>query len=267
MTCVSRPDLGSVAVDLAAPALCVQGRRDAPCRVLIVAGQHGDEPLSTRVVAGLVGQYDDTCIGKVELANPTGAALGTRKTAGGIDLNRDHLRLQAAETRRLHEIMRDFDPTLVIDVHQFKPRRKRLLEHGIELACDVAIDWPASPLVDPDVRHESACLGSKTIAALEKNSFRANRYVVFSGRGTARHSSPRLGSLLSLASTRLSVPSILVEIREPSWREIPEAKTRAVASGRAALSALIGLHTRPAQQRGTDANRYSKVARYIFRTG
>ena len=65
--------------------------------VMIMAGVHGDEPQGVEVVRRLIerlaemdaGELGDTRLLMMPLANPDGHALGTRKNANGIDINRN----------------------------------------------------------------------------------------------------------------------------------------------------------------------------------
>ena len=43
--------------------------------------------------------------------------MGQRANAQGLDLNRDHIKLETPEARSLVRLMRDYDPHLVIDLH------------------------------------------------------------------------------------------------------------------------------------------------------
>ena len=61
------------------------------CRLLVVAGIHGEEPETTfllsRVLRSFDSPFDD--IAFVLCANPDGMTLGTRCNANGVDLNRN----------------------------------------------------------------------------------------------------------------------------------------------------------------------------------
>ena len=113
----------------------LHGDPSHPLRVLIVAGQHGDEPIarqaacrfSSRQAASLSGNLHAQ-IALIRDANPDGAQAGIRHNAAGHDLNRDHQRLRAVETRALHRFAHRWQPQLIIDVHTFPARRKTMLD-------------------------------------------------------------------------------------------------------------------------------------------
>lgn len=96
--------------------------------VLLIGQQHGDEPAGAEallVVAqelahGLLEPLlDQINVVIVPRANPDGAEAGTRATANGVDMNRDHLLLSTPEARALAVLARDYRPILVLDAHEF----------------------------------------------------------------------------------------------------------------------------------------------------
>ena len=107
-----------------APTVIATGRPT----VLIVAQQHGNEPAGSEaalVVARELAQglleplLDKINVLIVPRANPDGAAASQRATANGIDMNRDHLLLNSPEARALAQLGRDYQPTVVLDAHEY----------------------------------------------------------------------------------------------------------------------------------------------------
>ena len=101
------------------------GRRPA---VVIVAGQHGDEPAGTEALLVVAQQLAEGRFERVleqldvfllPRANPDGAALGQRAAADGVDLNRDHLLLRTPEAQAVAELMRGVAPLVVLDLHEY----------------------------------------------------------------------------------------------------------------------------------------------------
>lgn len=96
--------------------------------VVLVGQQHGDEPagseallvISRELTQGLLEPLLDRInVVVVPRANPDGAAAGTRVTANGVDMNRDHLLLHTPEARALAKVVNDYRPILVVDAHEY----------------------------------------------------------------------------------------------------------------------------------------------------
>ncbi len=119
------PEATSAAAASASAPTPVPARRPA---VLIVAGQHGDEPAGTEALVVVAQQLAagrfDRILNQVDVfllprANPDGAALGQRATADGSDLNRDHLLLGTPEAQAEAQLERDVAPIVVLDLHEY----------------------------------------------------------------------------------------------------------------------------------------------------
>ena len=198
------------------------GSSDSKCRIALVAGQHGDEPLGVDFAEQLQEADwipEGIALAVLPRANPDGVARSMRLNAHGIDLNRDHLELRAPETLAIHRLLHSFRPTLVVDLHQFKTRRDWMLQEKLEHGADVCLDWTTSPVAGSAVLEAAEQLGITVLRELSALSWKADRYVVRSGNGTLRPSSPKLLSLLNYSAVRFGIPSILVEIREPTRSE------------------------------------------------
>ena len=96
--------------------------------VVVIAGQHGDEPAGTEALivvaqelaAGRIGGVlDRVDVILLPRANPDGAAAFKRGAADGTDLNRDHLLLQTPEARAIAELLATFAPLVVLDLHEY----------------------------------------------------------------------------------------------------------------------------------------------------
>ena len=61
------------------------------CRMLVIAGIHGEEPETTFLLSRALRAFDDNfdSVAFILCANPDGVTLGTRGNANGVDLNRN----------------------------------------------------------------------------------------------------------------------------------------------------------------------------------
>ena len=89
--------------------------------VVLVAGQHGDEPAGTEALIVIAQELAagrlDRVLDQVDVyllprANPDGAALGQRGAADGSDVNRDHLLLRTPEAQAMAQLVRDVAPVV-----------------------------------------------------------------------------------------------------------------------------------------------------------
>lgn len=224
------------------------GREDAPLRVLILSGQHGDERGARRGVRCFARTHarDGRAPGEVALAvvrnlNPDGAARHSRRNARGVDLNRDHLRLDTAEVRSFHQFVRSWAPHLVIDVHEYPARRTHLLARGLAYCHDLFLDVPTNPAVPhPGPVSWDDVLLRPMIADLSALGYRSGRYTLVKPSGRVRHSTPDILDARNGLSLRYRVPCLLLEGRHTSRREGASARTLV----REALAAALGLAVR-----------------------
>jgi hypothetical protein len=135
-------------ISSAAPDGSAAGSADgARIRVLLFGSQHGDERAGYEVALRMAR---DLSIGElrplldrlevviVPVVNPIGMRAGTRFDASGEDPNRDHLMLASPVNRALWELHAEFEPHLVLDMHEMGPT-----------PYEAQIGLPTHPNVDP----------------------------------------------------------------------------------------------------------------------
>jgi len=118
-------------------------------RVLVLGSQHGTERAGLEVGLLLIRDLVDGELGHlrrtldvrvIPMTNPLGVARRTRGAAGGVDLNRDHVALAAAETRAIWAEVADWRPHLVLDLHELGPT-----EYAVQIGV------PTHPNVHPEL--------------------------------------------------------------------------------------------------------------------
>lgn len=96
--------------------------------VLFIGQQHGNEPAAGEALLVVAQQLLSGAWSKaleqvnviiVPHANPDGTAANQRELANRIDLNRDHLLLRTPEARALALLVRDYQPLVVVDNHEY----------------------------------------------------------------------------------------------------------------------------------------------------
>ncbi|SDK33945.1 Zinc carboxypeptidase [Lentzea albidocapillata subsp. violacea] len=100
------------------------GSRSARTVVLYICSQHGDEPAGREAclirMRSLPRSSGVTYL-FVPNANPDGRVANTRGNSAGLDINRDHLLLRTAEARAMASVIRDWQPDVIHDLHEFGP--------------------------------------------------------------------------------------------------------------------------------------------------
>ena len=118
--------------------------------VLIVAQQHGDEPagseaalvVATRLAEGdLRPLLERINVLIVPRANPDGGEAFVRDTGGRADMNRDHLLLRTPEARAIALIAREYQPDVVIDVHEFTVMDRWVAKFDGVMSYDALIQY------------------------------------------------------------------------------------------------------------------------------
>lgn len=202
------------------------GDPDASLKVLIIAGQHGDESEARKAAAEFVsrsraGKFRAAAYAAVVVdANPDGSMTGTRRNAQGTDLNRDHLFLSAPETEAVHGFAESWQPDVIIDVHTYRPWRRELMALDLVYAQEVMIDFPTNPAIStslsPALRNDAMEFVHRRLA---KHKMRCGRYTIVRS-GIVRHSSTDIVDARNGLALRFAIPAILIEGRRSSPNDI-----------------------------------------------
>jgi hypothetical protein len=218
------------------PIFCLpRGNTGAPLKILILAGQHGDERPARQTVEAflnapvgqVIGRLPNCQIAVIFEANPDGRAARTRVNADGIDLNRDHQLLRSNETTAIHQFIRQWQPKVILDLHSYPSRRQHLLERNVVLDHDVFLDVPTHPAIgarNGSVAGREVLRG--LLQALKAREICAERYTIVEPTGRVRHSTADVADARNGLALRYGVFTVLVENRQPRRDESPEERHR-----------------------------------------
>lgn len=136
--------------------------------VLLVGQQHGDEPAGAEVLLVLAQQLVEQpaagdlalLLQKIDIivlprANPDGAELGVRRAANGLDINRDHLLLRTPEAQAQGLLMREFNPLVVVDLHEHTVVGRYLEKFGALQRNDLLLQYAMTANLPPAITRAS----------------------------------------------------------------------------------------------------------------
>ena len=95
--------------------------------LLLTASQHGNEQSAKEAALWLIRDLAlggmKPLLGRLNVliipqANPYGNAFDVRQNETGLDMNRDHVKLEAAGVEAIHRVFRAWMPEVTIDVHE-----------------------------------------------------------------------------------------------------------------------------------------------------
>ena len=229
--------------------VALRGPEPGELRVLVLAGQHGDEPWARIAVRRWIAPADHdaipssphppiTCVALLD-ANPDGSRRHRRRNAHDVDLNRDHLLLEAPETRAIHEAVRRYSPHLIVDAHNFPSRRRHLLAQGWTIGADVQLAGATHPAIRTSMTAaDEAGLFDRIQSDLAALGYTAVPYTLFRPSGKARPSTLRVRDARNSLSLRYGIPTILLEGRDPGRQGPVDAGLRTAGAQFAALRSI-----------------------------
>ena len=157
-------------------------------RVWIQGAVHGNEPAGDETTQAILGKFDDdrewaaSILDKLELVilpryNPDGVFYFQRTLATNYDPNRDHIKLDRQQTRDIKQLMNDFNPHVIVDMHEYSagtPFGEGQYVHGSDGLYSAAKNLN----INESIRKLSEELFAKNIADdMEAAGLRAEPYV------------------------------------------------------------------------------------------
>ena len=166
--------------------LATRRARAMAARSLVVGSQHGNEPAGRETALAwlrdlaftedelLIRQLRRQAVLFVPSANPDGREADQRENAVDVDINRDHLALTQPESQAIAAVLRDRQPHLVLDLHEYGPSVPVLYDD------EILYLWPRNLNVDPQVRDLSRTLAREYIGkGAEAAGFTADEYGLY----------------------------------------------------------------------------------------
>jgi len=170
------------------PVVALRFARGSVARptVALIGGQHGDEPAGTEallvIARQLAGRELGTVLDHVDVlllprANPDGAELMSRVSAGGIDINRDHLLLRTPEAQAVNALLQRQRPVVVADLHEHTVVGRYLEKFKAVQRHDMLLQYATVANLPPALaRASDEWFRQPVIAALASEGHRSEWY-------------------------------------------------------------------------------------------
>ncbi len=154
--------------------------------VLLVGQQHGNEPAGSEALLVIASELAQGLLQPalermnviiVPRANPDGSAGDQRATSSGLDMNRDHLLLNTPEAQALAKLMRDYQPTVVVDAHEYSVVGRYLQKFGTVQKFDALLQYATTANVNEFVTKAAVeWYHRPLLAALKEQNLSAEWY-------------------------------------------------------------------------------------------
>ncbi|MBI1291705.1 hypothetical protein GC173_10745 [bacterium] len=141
-----------------------RGNGESAWKMMFVGVQHGDEHAGKDALLHMIGDIaanpsllpEDVDLYVVPMINPDGVEADLRRNGHDADLNRDHLVLLQPETQALYRTVREVQPHVVVDCHEYARDSGAWKRKGWLKPAIVTMGAVNSPFVHPAIRDRAA---------------------------------------------------------------------------------------------------------------
>lgn len=222
------------------------GSNGKKLRVLLFAQQHGDEPSGKEAMTMLIARASsgmlDSILQAIDLLivpqmNPDGAELQQRRTAEGVDLNRNHVLLTSPETKALHDVFWHWLPEVTMDIHEYGSFSTEWKEAGFIKTGDVQVGMLTNVNTPRSIRRVQHEIMFPFIQEqMQQRGYSFHEYIVGSPQSYLRHSTTEINDGRQSFGI-LGTVSFIQEGRK--WRTLVEQLERRAKSQLASVEALL----------------------------
>ncbi|MDF1548895.1 MAG: M14 family zinc carboxypeptidase, partial [Bacteroidales bacterium] len=129
--------------------------------LLFFAQQHGNEPSGKEGLLLLINEFalgrhldllENVNLFIIPQTNPDGGDKNERRNSDGIDLNRDHLLFQSNEARLVQKVFDEYQPEVVVDIHEYYPYSEEWDKFGYSRNIDIQFGGPTNINIDSGIQ-------------------------------------------------------------------------------------------------------------------
>jgi Zinc carboxypeptidase len=152
--------------------------------VMLLAQQHGNEPAGGEAALALaqsLASERSALLERVNVvilprANPDAAERFARESAGGIDVNRDHLLVRTPEAQAITAAVLRYSPQVLLDLHEFTVAGRWVGKFGAVMRADALLQAATVGNLSPAVQAAQGRYLAAARLALEGAGHRVDDY-------------------------------------------------------------------------------------------
>lgn len=163
-----------------------RAKSDNPWKVMFVGVQHGDEHAGKDALLHMIADIaaepsllpNDVDLYIVPMINPDGVEADQRRNGNDADLNRDHLVLLQPELQALYKVIREVQPHLVVDCHEYARDSRQWTNKGWIRPAIITMGAVNSPYVHPAIRDRAASWIEEAREVFKNSDISYDEYIV-----------------------------------------------------------------------------------------